>query len=424
MTERDPSDAGPRSGVGVDAAVDAEGEGGQDRDHPDAPGPAPAAPVDEGTSTRGHATGFQQATAMLDDGEFLGELADVQERFVPTRARVEVGPGPAGFRLIVVRGPELGAVHEFGAAEVVLGRDPDVALALADIDVSRRHARIVRTAAGFRLEDLGSENGCFLNGARIESALLSSGDEIVLGGLGFRFVVLTEAPDAERSEPAPEAAVGPPPGDAALDGLDSVAPGDAAPGGSLSAAPDSGGGAAGSVVARGRGLRGRSRMLLGAGLVALVLGVSGRWALRAYDAYQARARAERIRLRFLQAVRLTQADRCGDALLLLERVLRLAPEHERAREYQTHCEAEVARYRCLESARAVAGALPPCVDQIPPESAYRDAAQTLKKRRASKGALRWPAGRAIALVAWPPTVSPPQTGALGAALRPNRRDGR
>ncbi len=63
----------------------------------------------------------------------------------------------------------------------VLGRDREVEIRLSDEGTSRRHARIVRDEAGYRIEDLGSRNGTFVNGHRVRGVELKSGDKIALG---------------------------------------------------------------------------------------------------------------------------------------------------------------------------------------------------------------------------------------------------
>lgn len=61
----------------------------------------------------------------------------------------------------------------------LIGRGEDCDLVIASRQVSRHHARIMRSDRGFLLEDLGSKNGTHLNGKRIdEPALLQDGDEI------------------------------------------------------------------------------------------------------------------------------------------------------------------------------------------------------------------------------------------------------
>lgn len=86
----------------------------------------------------------------------------------------------------------------------VLGRGEDADLRLRDPSVSRAHARLTPEAEGWRLIDLGSSNGCFVGGARVETALLRDRDEFRLGNLELRLRV--EAGQAGAAEaPAPAA---------------------------------------------------------------------------------------------------------------------------------------------------------------------------------------------------------------------------
>jgi hypothetical protein len=62
-----------------------------------------------------------------------------------------------------------------------LGRHKNNDISVADPKVSSFHARIDRSPDGFVLVDLGSRNGTFVNGTRIESGILKTGDEVRLG---------------------------------------------------------------------------------------------------------------------------------------------------------------------------------------------------------------------------------------------------
>ncbi len=57
---------------------------------------------------------------------------------------------------------------ELTSDEMVVGRDQFCDIVLRNHTVSRRHARIVRSAEGFFIEDLSSLNGTYLNGRRLE----------------------------------------------------------------------------------------------------------------------------------------------------------------------------------------------------------------------------------------------------------------
>jgi S1-C subfamily serine protease len=96
-------------------------------------------------------------------------------------------------------GARAGEVEAFRKGYIGLGRHPlsDVRFdAERDLDVSARHAAIVRKAEGFVLQDLGSRNGTFVNGRRISGdTLLQAGDVIGFGekGPALAFQVVEEA---------------------------------------------------------------------------------------------------------------------------------------------------------------------------------------------------------------------------------------
>ncbi len=70
-----------------------------------------------------------------------------------------------------------------------VGRHPASDVFLDDITVSRRHAEFRREDGKFHVVDLGSLNNTYLNREPVDSALLSSGDEVQIGN--FRLVFLT-----------------------------------------------------------------------------------------------------------------------------------------------------------------------------------------------------------------------------------------
>jgi serine phosphatase RsbU (regulator of sigma subunit) len=76
--------------------------------------------------------------------------------------------------------------HSFPLSKhaITIGRHADQDLVLADTFVSRHHAVLRETSAGYEFEDLDSSHGTYLNGTRIQSALLRSGDVLQFGSPG------------------------------------------------------------------------------------------------------------------------------------------------------------------------------------------------------------------------------------------------
>ena len=95
--------------------------------------------------------------------------------------------------LVGLQGLAAGSTFALTDGDVVIGRDGDNGIVLAENTVSRRHARLLRDSQGqFTVSDLGSANGIYINGTRIQRAILSSGDELKIGDNYFRFQAAKE----------------------------------------------------------------------------------------------------------------------------------------------------------------------------------------------------------------------------------------
>lgn len=96
---------------------------------------------------------------------------------------------PSGAALLVVRrGPNQGARFLLDKNITVAGRHPAVDVFLDDVTVSRRHAEFVRRGTAFSVRDMGSLNGTYLNGSRIDSETqLGDGEEVQVGKYRFTF---------------------------------------------------------------------------------------------------------------------------------------------------------------------------------------------------------------------------------------------
>jgi len=81
--------------------------------------------------------------------------------------------------LVVQEGQLAGKRWPLNKAEFVIGRGEDCDIVLPDRQVSRHHFRVVRDHDGYSVEDLGSKNGTYINGAPVRGSMrLQDGDEI------------------------------------------------------------------------------------------------------------------------------------------------------------------------------------------------------------------------------------------------------
>jgi two-component system cell cycle response regulator len=90
--------------------------------------------------------------------------------------------------LIVLSGPRLGTRSVLGEKAVEIGRSPACHLQLDSDSVSRRHARIEWNGQSHQLLDLGSTNGTFLNGDKVNDGVLKDGDRVGIGKLQLKYV--------------------------------------------------------------------------------------------------------------------------------------------------------------------------------------------------------------------------------------------
>jgi transcriptional regulator with GAF, ATPase, and Fis domain len=89
-------------------------------------------------------------------------------------------------RIMIVKGDGKGRVFEVGD-EVTVGRSSSNAIRLNHTQVSRVHARILRTPEGYVVRDCQSRNGVFVNGKPETEAALHAGDEIRIGASVLAF---------------------------------------------------------------------------------------------------------------------------------------------------------------------------------------------------------------------------------------------
>lgn len=90
--------------------------------------------------------------------------------------------------------------HRFEGSRVTIGSDDQADLVLDDPTVSRLHCRLLHDGDGYRVSDLDSTNGTFINGVRIAEAFLEPGSVIACGNTRIRFEPVDEEVDLDAGE--------------------------------------------------------------------------------------------------------------------------------------------------------------------------------------------------------------------------------
>ena len=96
------------------------------------------------------------------------------------------------FRIVSTSGAQSFELRE--GSTLLVGRAASSDIPIFDPTISRRHAQLCSTSAGVEVSDLGSSNGTFVNGARVDSATVVVGDELTFGKVPFRVIVQEAAP--------------------------------------------------------------------------------------------------------------------------------------------------------------------------------------------------------------------------------------
>lgn len=121
--------------------------------------------------------------APAPDAEAVAHAAGIE--------RPELEPGQA--LLVVVRGPNEGARFLLEDEAITCGRHPDCHIFLDDVTVSRHHATFHRTDHSYTVTDDGSLNGTYVNGERVETQTLATGDEVQIGRFKLVTIVAAES---------------------------------------------------------------------------------------------------------------------------------------------------------------------------------------------------------------------------------------
>ena len=115
-------------------------------------------------------------------------------------AVLQDAPEQIGSKTMIIRGdlsqklsmredlqPTLLMSLNFGAKQsLVIGRDEDSDINLDGLQISNRHARLVRASGGILIEDLNSTNGVYVNGQKVSRQTLAPNDAVQIGAFQIR----------------------------------------------------------------------------------------------------------------------------------------------------------------------------------------------------------------------------------------------
>ncbi|HEV3163611.1 MAG TPA: FHA domain-containing protein [Isosphaeraceae bacterium] len=107
------------------------------------------------------------------------------------------------YQLVVVRGRSESQILKLGRGIITAGRQEDCQLRIRSSQVSRRHCQLYEREGRLVVMDLGSSNGTFVNGKKVEGQkVLKPGDVLTLGKVKLRVEKLGGPPVGAKSKPS------------------------------------------------------------------------------------------------------------------------------------------------------------------------------------------------------------------------------
>lgn len=92
-------------------------------------------------------------------------------------------------RIIAIAGPHRGSTFPLSRDQMTIGRDSSNWICLTDRSASRKHCLVSKNGQEFKLQDLESRNGTFVNDIPIQERSLQHGDKIGVGDSSFLFLL-------------------------------------------------------------------------------------------------------------------------------------------------------------------------------------------------------------------------------------------
>jgi pSer/pThr/pTyr-binding forkhead associated (FHA) protein len=90
--------------------------------------------------------------------------------------------------LVALEGPSAGSEYLLERDSYVIGRGANADLSFKDDAMSGSHAALELGASGYKIRDMGSTNGTFVNGSAVQAADLKHGDKIRVGEHTLQYI--------------------------------------------------------------------------------------------------------------------------------------------------------------------------------------------------------------------------------------------
>src|SRR6188768_3656856 len=127
------------------------------------------------------------------------------KRFAPKPSGTEPSPSDLRYGLRFISGKYQGGEYPLSEGqEIVIGRSSELDMVLVEEMVSRKHARIALAQGVITIEDLGSTNGTFVNGEKVERGTLKEGDRVLVGTNILKVIAISQ--DGDHLDPRAVAA--------------------------------------------------------------------------------------------------------------------------------------------------------------------------------------------------------------------------
>jgi hypothetical protein len=144
---------------------------------------------------------LQEAPILVEEKAVLVEETPIPAEEAPANIEPSVGvPGALTLRLESERGPR--STFEVTKTGATIGRGPESTIQLADLSVSRKHAKIAYKQGAFWLSDLGSMGGTWIDGTKLAAPRRVATGQIIDIGL-CRLTVVSAGADEESPADGP-----------------------------------------------------------------------------------------------------------------------------------------------------------------------------------------------------------------------------